>query len=42
MLRDLLITTLALSLIIGLRYLLVGAAAHGLLWAGAGRGRALN
>ncbi|MEC8456443.1 MAG: sterol desaturase family protein [Pseudomonadota bacterium] len=42
MLRDLLITTLALSLIIGLRYLLVGAAAHGLLWAGAGRGRTLN
>ena len=29
MLRDLLITTLALSLIIGLRYLLVGAAARG-------------
>ena len=42
MLIDLLVTTAALSLIIGVRYLLVGVVTHGLLWGGAGRGRQLN
>ena len=42
MLKDLFVTTLALSLIIGVRYLLVGVVTHGLLWGGAGRGRQLN
>lgn len=42
MLMDLLVTTLALSLIIGVRYLLVGVFTHWLLWGGAGRGRQLN
>lgn len=42
MLKDLFVTTLALSLIIGVRYLLVGVVTHGLLWAGKGRGRQLN
>lgn len=42
MLTDLLITTLALSLIIGVRYIVVGVATHVLLWRGSGRGRQLN
>ena len=42
MLKDLVVTTLALSLIIGVRYLLVGVVTHGLLWGGPGRGRQLN
>lgn len=42
MIADLALTTLALSLIIGLRYLLVAGVAHAVLWRGAGRGRVLN
>lgn len=42
MLTDVLVTTLALSLIIGLRYIVVGAITHRLLWAAEGRGRRLN
>ena len=36
------ITTLALTLIIGARYLLISFVAHRLLWAGNGRGQLLN
>ncbi|HEV7227231.1 sterol desaturase family protein [Brevundimonas sp.] len=39
---DVAVTTLALSLIIAVRYLIVAAATHALLWRGAGRGRPLN
>jgi Delta7-sterol 5-desaturase len=42
MLIDLIVTTAALSLIIAVRYVLVGALGHGLLWGGRGRGRVLN
>ncbi|RZJ90357.1 MAG: fatty acid hydroxylase family protein [Brevundimonas sp.] len=42
MLMDVIVTTAALSLIIGVRYLVVGLVTHGLLWSGAGRGRRLN
>ncbi|OYX33380.1 MAG: fatty acid hydroxylase [Caulobacterales bacterium 32-69-10] len=42
MLRDLFVTTVALSLIIGVRYLIVAIVAHHLLWSRAGRGRRLN
>jgi Delta7-sterol 5-desaturase len=39
---DLALTTLALSLIIAVRYLLVAGVAHATLWSGRGRGRQLN
>ena len=42
MVLDLALTTFALSLIIGLRYLLVAGIAHLLMWSGRGRGRQLN
>lgn len=42
MLSDVLVTTTALSLIIGLRYFLVAIPVHVLFWAGKGRGRRLN
>lgn len=42
MLFDIFVTTLALSAIIGLRYFLVAAVTHLLLWTGKGRGRRLN
>lgn len=42
MVPDLALTTLALSLIIALRYLLVAGIAHGLMWSGGGRGLQLN
>lgn len=42
MLTDLIVTTLALSLIIGVRYIVVGVVTHALLWRGRGRGRQLN
>lgn len=42
MVVDVLLATLALSVIIGARYLLVAGFAHGLLWSGCGRGRPLN
>lgn len=42
MVLDLTLTTLALSLIIGLRYLLVAGVAHAVIWSRGGRGRLLN
>jgi len=42
MIADLALTTLALSVIIALRYLLVAGVAHVLMWSGRGRGVQLN
>lgn len=42
MLTSVALTTLALTAIIAVRYLIVAAIAHRLLWAGRGRGRMLN